>query len=456
MSFLTNWYVALSTYCIQNTKFSNLNHTSLLPVLIIIGLPLLFIIHHFLIFELYSSTFIVKSVWVRYSLNGVLHLVWYCACIALFLYARSTHFLMMALGAFTSYVVFTTQIWVYQINLHWLLAVSAGLWCVYLGNQKWLYNIIFIVLHLAIFFWLDETLMSITSITLDVHPELALLPIINVIFPFVIFVIATLAFLFSNTDWFFNIYTLNQMLVSTKSKFNLITKLELHRSMRVFNKRNKLDNNGCVNTLKLGLHAAKSTNTLSLNIENKQVGVIFLDLVDSSDLIKSDSQKSVSGLCFVSELFNYYDELIAPVGGVRIKTNGDQYIAVVDAMHSSKTLPLSLTKQLGCSDKLNTADLTMLACNLLAQANMYPTRIAGAYGNVWLGKFNPKYNQLDIWGETVLRAARLEKKAMANQLIIDGALFDNANTECIVLIKKTAFLKGLGEIVFYVKNGRTC
>lgn len=213
----------------------------------------------------------------------------------------------------------------------------------------------------------------------------------------------------------------------------------------------------------------------------QNMAVVFVDIVNSSRLINTSSEPSHANLAQVTELFASFDTLIAPHGGMRIKTNGDQYIAVVKPVNKCfetyyfhdffgsvinwlriKLHGLSAKSNLFVSDILNTnesknetSDLvfrTFLCCNSMLTNSTVDIKIGVSYGKVTMGGFDLKHPQIDIWGLPVLLAARLESVANKKELVVDHTFFEHLYEHQNEFKQSDIYLKGIGKTSVYSKT----
>ncbi len=211
------------------------------------------------------------------------------------------------------------------------------------------------------------------------------------------------------------------------------------------------------------------------------MSVIFVDIVDSSKLINTGIKPSNANLKLVTELFASYDKLISPFGGVRIKTNGDQYIAVVQRQSKScrkeffssilRHLPIlkhsKYTRKSTKKNSLSSSELeekqlenascylvyrAFLACYNILSNTTIDIKIGVSYGKVTIGVFDPKHPQIDIWGKPVLLAARLESIAKSKQIVVDHTFFEHLHLHQNEFRKYEKDLKGIGVTSVYSRT----
>ena len=174
------------------------------------------------------------------------------------------------------------------------------------------------------------------------------------------------------------------------------------------------------------------------------LGVIFLDIVDFTEqLLTRSKDPCLHVLDWQStySLFAKFDAAVKHIDAKRIKTNGDQYILLI-GLDTADTY----------SDIDKKALATIEACNALQESASLQVRIGAALGKVTCGVFDSNNPNFDIWGETVIRAARLEKLASPNQIIVDEQLYRLAGKQHGFTCNGKQTLKGLGKQCTYLLN----
>lgn len=174
-------------------------------------------------------------------------------------------------------------------------------------------------------------------------------------------------------------------------------------------------------------------NESTLNF-NQELGVIFVDICNFSEMLKSPKQESDSWKQFY-KLYDDFDNCISSLDARRIKINGDQYIVIIGLNESY------------CRKQI--ANGVIQACLLLQKHSQMPIKIGASFGQVSLGIFDTNHPQFDIWGQTVIRAARLEQTAEANEIFIDSAIHLNNTIVDATIFKQEKNLKGIGKQTTY-------
>jgi class 3 adenylate cyclase len=169
------------------------------------------------------------------------------------------------------------------------------------------------------------------------------------------------------------------------------------------------------------------------------LGVIFVDICDFTSMSCTNLSNSSTTLDWQTtyKLFSIFDAAVHKFNAKRIKTNGDQYILLV-GLHAQE-----MHTQDGTSQK-DICKQTLHACKILRDASFVDIKIGAAFGLVRFGVFDVQCPNFDIWGETVIRAARLEACAKKNEICADDALFRISQLDSFYKIQQHT-LKGIGK-----------
>lgn len=173
--------------------------------------------------------------------------------------------------------------------------------------------------------------------------------------------------------------------------------------------------------------------------QHNQLGVLFLDICNFTHYAMSSQQKGLSSWPKIYQLFAQFDQVLAELDVSRIKVNGDQYILLIGANSLHQTHHFIAQQALQC-------------VKMLMQKATFNVKIGLAFGEVTYGVFDPAHPQFDIWGETVIRAARLEALAKPNCAIFDSEMQNllsrNAEFAC-----EKVLLKGISyQYVYHFKH----
>jgi len=145
--------------------------------------------------------------------------------------------------------------------------------------------------------------------------------------------------------------------------------------------------------------------------QNHQLAVLFLDICDFTQYAVNTGNQGLASWPKIYQLFAQFDLALAHLDVSRIKVNGDQYILLI----GSNSL---------LSPQQFIAQQALQSVRILLQHTTLPVKIGLAFGDVTYGVFDISHPQFDIWGETVIRASRLEALAKPNCAIFDAASQD--------------------------------
>jgi len=200
--------------------------------------------------------------------------------------------------------------------------------------------------------------------------------------------------------------------------------------------------------------------------QSKTMAVLFLDICGFTDgLFKQQSSWQST-----YALFAKFDKLTAHLDCKRIKTNGDQYILVIgmqssnaderDIANKAVAASIIIAKHLKENTYKDNAVKNSTVKDSAANANSAQStanvriRQGVSFGTVMFGIFDTNSPVFDVWGETVVKAARLEAFAEADQIIVDHALYQHTRSTISYLPCVTENLKGIGPTKTYAVN--TC
>lgn len=176
------------------------------------------------------------------------------------------------------------------------------------------------------------------------------------------------------------------------------------------------------------------------------VSVIFADMVGFSDICERMPAAAV--VDFLNHLYRRFDALCEHYGIEKLKTNGDQYIAVA-GVHAPFQQPASRACQF--------ADAMHEEMHRVASAYGLPVtlRIGIASGPVVAGVIGSNRVSFDIWGKTVNLAARLEASGAPQTTTV----CENTRQGCQSQWQSTALpvtvLKGFGLVARFRLDGQS-
>jgi adenylate cyclase len=178
----------------------------------------------------------------------------------------------------------------------------------------------------------------------------------------------------------------------------------------------------------------------------KDVNVLFADIVDFTDFAGSLSAESVVGL--LREVFGQCDRLCDRYGVEKIKTVGDEYMAISGPSAVDGKRPL--------------ASIAELALDMLGSVGQvrYPDgrpvriRIGIHTGPVVAGVIGQKKFAYDVWGDTVNVASRMESTGEPGRIHVTEEVYSRLREEFRFECRGEAQVKGKGLMVTYFLNAR--
>ena len=148
--------------------------------------------------------------------------------------------------------------------------------------------------------------------------------------------------------------------------------------------------------------------------------VIFADVVGFGKITARMKAFEIVGC--LNQLFSEFDELAAHVGVEKIKTIGDNYMAVAGV-----PVPRS-----GHARTATTLALDMVAAAGRLRSKLpvpFPIRVGLHSGPVMAGVIGVRRFAYDVWGDTVNIASRLEGASQMNRVLISAATANQLDGE---------------------------
>ena len=186
-----------------------------------------------------------------------------------------------------------------------------------------------------------------------------------------------------------------------------------------------------------------------LFLHHPQATVIFIDIEGYSTLNQEVSD--ISTLRLMHQMYQLIDTLALKHKIEKIKTNGDQYMAAsgLYSLDLSSHQQIHMVEQ-ACSFAI--AVRQTLAAQLSAHGLSIRLGIAtGPLISGVLGKHKPLY---DLWGQTVILAARLEAQAGSGRIAVCATTQLVAQQTFLFAHPQRSKLKGLGIRKHYLLLGR--
>ena len=146
----------------------------------------------------------------------------------------------------------------------------------------------------------------------------------------------------------------------------------------------------------------------------EDVSILFVDLVGFTELAAKLNTKE--SFAVLSEVFNYFDTVVAECGVEKVRTVGDGYYVVSGVPESHPDH----------AHRLARAALKMMEfhqhCSPLVQDVRLRTGISS--GPVIAGVIGNTKFQFDIWGDTVNTASRMESLGVPDKIQISRATYE--------------------------------
>jgi adenylate cyclase len=181
--------------------------------------------------------------------------------------------------------------------------------------------------------------------------------------------------------------------------------------------------------------------------DHASVTVLFADVVGFTSLVRDSEAAEVIGI--LDQVFTAFDELAMDHGLEKIKTIGDEYMAVAGAPqgradHASAAAEMAL-------DML----VAMSACASRVGRPL-ELRIGLHSGPAVAGVIGRRKFAYDLWGDAVNVASRMESHGVAGRIQVSQAVVDALRPTGRYLFEErgTIELKGLGEMRTFFLLGR--
>jgi class 3 adenylate cyclase len=176
------------------------------------------------------------------------------------------------------------------------------------------------------------------------------------------------------------------------------------------------------------------------------VGVLFADIAGFTDSAGALPPESVVGV--LRDIFGRFDHLCDRYGAEKIKTVGDEYIAIAGPP--------------AAGDGGHLARIAELALAMLESAGSvrYPDgrtvriRVGLHAGPVVAGVIGQKKFAYDIWGDTVNVASRMESTGEAGRIQVTEAVYTRLREEFLFECRGRIEVKGKGGMATYFLDSR--
>lgn len=169
--------------------------------------------------------------------------------------------------------------------------------------------------------------------------------------------------------------------------------------------------------------------------------VLFADLVGFTTWARQQDPQRVVG--FLDAIFTRFDELTAEAGMEKIKTIGDEYMAVAGA-------PQSLPTHASAAVRLGRGMLRTIG-EARAQFDIpLQLRVGLASGPVVGGVIGDRRILFDLWGDTVNVASRMQSAGIPGRVQVAPSTHALLRDELAFEERELVDVKGLGSMTAYV------
>lgn len=167
-----------------------------------------------------------------------------------------------------------------------------------------------------------------------------------------------------------------------------------------------------------------------------QVSILFADMQNFTGITEQCSMQQL--VAMLNQIYSKFDEIAAKYGLQKIKTNGDQYMAVAGIPHRR-----AAHARLCCAAALE----MMQAFNSFCAQQHFSSglRIGIGSGAAIAGVIGRTQAHYDIWGQAVNLAARLESQGKVNRIQVAEHTQRLAAKQFSFTLRGTTALKGMGK-----------
>ena len=376
--------------------------------------------------------FINSNAQFLHLLNMLFHVLLFSWVLFLLKQARITLAKYVLLLAFCSYILLASVLWQYDLHLQYYFLLSMFISCYIFDKQEKQHLIITISIQIGLFIGLHHFLPPLNELDSLMHANGAYQYFhhISQVNTYVFAMSCVICALFIRKILASNWQILSQFEARQTVLLKKLFPAQLMPSLLLA--QNDIQPSLKSSHLLLETPEDDSENAMQTT---QQMGVVFLDICQFTQLATSKLSSQESWRT-IYHLFAKYDLAIAQLDAKRIKTNGDQYILLVGL----NSYQIATNK---------TALQTVEACKQLLLTSSVNVKIGAAFGMVTCGIFDPNNPNFDIWGETVIRAARLEAIAKPNSIVVDAYLHSLTKNKENYTPGHRQNLKGLGEQLTY-------
>ena len=284
----------------------------------------------------------------------------------------------LLLFSFLLFISASSVLWQTNLNSHYFLLIGIFvIGFIFPDSQNiqfWCANSIYLIAFIGLGAWFQETLNSAGTATLV---------LVNDITMFLLAVLCSCYVRFNNDACF-----------------------------RKATKTSQIKQSILINTLPEHIISLLSEQRPKTFYTHQQITVLFADMSGFTDLCVK--QTTLDTVRFLDEVYSGFDRIGQQYGMEKIKTNGDQYIAVAGLSNASENAAIRVCRY------------AMAIRKFFAQVDVYRSnplglRIGIASGSAVSGVIGRNIFCFDIWGDAVNKAALLERNAKNNAILVCDA-----------------------------------
>ena len=198
-----------------------------------------------------------------------------------------------------------------------------------------------------------------------------------------------------------------------------------------------------------------------LQEHHRCVSVVFADLAGYTTLCRKFPDHEV--VIQLNILYSAFDQLCDKFGLMKIKTNGDQYMAVA-GINSEKTINAETQSKIGSEPHTGDHSLNCATASChFAMAMLHTLRKLAGYagfpinlrvgiatGQAVAGIIGRHSISYDIWGDTVNLAARMESEGLPGKIQVCPDTYQRADKTIKFCYRGELNLKGIGKLPSYL------
>ncbi|WP_169726094.1 adenylate/guanylate cyclase domain-containing protein [Aestuariibacter salexigens] len=188
-------------------------------------------------------------------------------------------------------------------------------------------------------------------------------------------------------------------------------------------------------------------NRQRIAVEYPCVSVVFADMNNFTRLAQTLDDLALVTL--LDDIHREFDQILTYHGLEKVKTNGDQYIAVAGLYDANTGSNLSNTPaQQACRFALAITRAYRARCKQLQLQSSLRTGISS--GPVIAGIIGAYKPVLDLWGNTVNLASRMESHGLDNHIQLDASTYQMTSGQFTFTRRDHVWLKGIGFRTTYL------